>query len=272
MHDILLLSKYLDEFSQGISLKRAEINHLTDFIEWISKIGLSPRSQTRIVSGIRSFYSFLQFEKVIEANPAELLETPKLPRKLPDTLSFDEIERMISSIDRSTNEGERNVVMLEIMYSSGLRVSEVVQLKISDIFFEEEFLRIIGKGNKERLVPASLFSLNRIQHYLKNVRNHISIQSGHEDIVFLNRRGAMMTRNMVFLIVKQAAKSANIRKNISPHSLRHSFATHLIEGGANLRAVQEMLGHASITTTEIYVHMSSDYLRKNLENFHPRYK
>ncbi len=270
LHDVQLLDRYLNEF-ESISLLSVKSEHLSKFIEWISMAGLSPRTQARIISGIRSFYSYLIIEKIIEENPSELLETPRLPTKLPDTLSFDEIERMISSIDRSTYEGERNVAMLEVMYGSGLRVSELINLKISTIFFSDEFIRIIGKGNKERLVPASSVSLHRISHYLKNVRVHMNIQHGHEDVVFLNRRGAKMTRNMAFIIVKQAAARANIKKNISPHTLRHSFATHLIEGGADLRAVQEMLGHASITTTEVYVHMSSDYLRQNLEGYHPRY-
>lgn len=271
IRDVMLLSRYLQEFQSGTGITGTSFYQLSDFIQWVSMIGMSPRSQARIISGVRSFYSFLMLEKIIEENPSELLETPKLPSKLPDTLSMEEIDRMISGIDRSTYEGERNVAMLEVMYSSGLRVSEVVKLKISEIFFAEEFLRVIGKGNKERLIPVSKMALERIQHFLEHVRVHLNIKPGHEDYVFLNRRGASLTRNMVFLIVKQAARNVNIKKNISPHTLRHSFATHLVEGGANLRAVQEMLGHASITTTEIYVHMSSDHLRKNLEGYHPRY-
>lgn len=272
LHDIRLFSTYLDEFYPGTGFTQTGMVHLTSFTEWISKIGMSPRSQARIISGIRSFYTFLILENIIEENPSELLESPRLPAKLPDVLSFREIEKIISGIDRSTYEGERNVSILEIMYSSGLRVSELISLKISNVYFYEEYLRIIGKGNKERLVPVSKIALDRVMHYIRNVRVHVQVRPGHEDIVFLNRRGAGMTRNMVFLIVKQAARNVNILKNISPHTLRHSFATHLVEGGANLRAVQEMLGHSSITTTEIYVHMSADYLRKNLEDFHPRYK
>jgi integrase/recombinase XerD len=272
LHDIQLLSKYLTEFYPDLNLRSAQYEHLSSFSGWISVIGMSPRTQARIISGIRSFYMFLQLEHIIEIDPSELLESPKLPSKLPDILSFSEIERMIAGIDRSTSEGERNVAILEVMYSSGLRVSELVGLKISQVYFAEEYLRIIGKGNKERLVPISTAALERTENYLKNVRVHIPVQRGHEDILFLNRRGAGLTRTMVFLIVKKAAADANIRKNISPHTLRHSFATHLVEGGADLRAVQEMLGHASIITTEIYVHMSSDYLRKNLEAFHPRFK
>ncbi len=271
MRDIRLLLRYLNEFHQGLSVTKTDFMHLSEFVNWVSIMGLSPRTQARMISGLRSFYTFLMIEKVIEENPSELLETPRLPSKLPDTLSIDEIDKMISGIDRSTYEGERNVAMLEIMYSSGLRVSEVVRLKISEIFFSEEFIRVLGKGNKERLVPASKIALEIIRHFVDNVRVHVQIKPGHEDFVFLNRRGAVMTRNMVFLIVKQAARNVNIQKNISPHTLRHSFATHLVEGGANLRAVQEMLGHVSITTTEIYVHMSSEYLRKNLEGFHPRF-
>jgi len=271
LRDVNLLERYLKEFQPDISLLKTNHKILAQFTEWVSLSGLSPRTQARIISGIRSFYNFLIIEQVLEENPSELLETPKLPVKLPDTLSFDEIERMIAIIDRSTLEGERNVAILEVMYGSGLRVSETVNLKISEIFFAEEFLRIIGKGNKERLVPASKLSLDRLHHYIKTVRVHVDVKSGQEDYVFLNRRGHKLTRNMMFLIVKQAAANANIKKNISPHTLRHSFATHLIEGGADLRAVQEMLGHASITTTEIYVHMSSEYLRQNLEGYHPRY-
>jgi len=271
LRDVYLLERYLNEFCQGESIQNVSYNQLTDFVEWVSMIGLSARTQARVISGLRSFYNFLELEKIIQSNPTELLETPKLPVRLPDTLSFDEIEKMIAGIDRSTYEGERNAAMLEVMYGSGLRVSEVVKLKISEIFFADEFLRIIGKGNKERLVPASNESLKRIHHFLQNVRVHLNIKPGHEDVVFLNRRGAALTRNMVFLIVKKAAANVNIKKNISPHTLRHSFATHLVEGGADLRAVQEMLGHSSITTTEVYVHMSSDYLRQNLEGYHPRF-
>jgi integrase/recombinase XerD len=271
LRDISLLDRYLNEFQPDISILKTNSKILAQFTEWVSLSGLSPRTQARVISGIRSFYSFLMIERIIEENPSELLETPKLPSKLPDTLSFEEIERMIATIDRSTHEGERNVSILEVMYGSGLRVSETVTLKISEIFYAEEFLRIIGKGNKERLVPASKLSLDRLNHYIRNVRVHLDIKPGHEDYVFLNRRGSKLTRNMMFLIVKKAASDANIKKNISPHTLRHSFATHLIEGGADLRAVQEMLGHASITTTEIYVHMSSEYLRQNLEGYHPRY-
>lgn len=271
IRDVTLLKRYSIEFLGLTSLTNLTYKQLSSFISWVSEIGLSPRTQARIISGIRSFYGFLDMERIITENPSDLLETPRLPRKLPDTLSFDEIEKMIMSIDRSTNEGERNVTLLEVMYGSGLRVSEAVNLKISDIYFDEEYLRIIGKGNKERLVPASGLSLQKIRHYIQNVRIHIKIQYGSEDFVFLNRRGRYLTRNMMFLIVKKAAFDAGIHKNISPHTLRHSFATHLIEGGADLRAVQEMLGHASITTTEIYVHMTSDYLRQNLEAHHPRY-
>jgi len=272
IRDVVLLGRYLEDFHQGLGFSKVTPAELSSFAEWMSKTGLSPRTQARAISGIRGFFSFLLMERSIHENPAELLETPKLPAKIPDILSFEEIERMIFGIDRSTYEGERNVAMLEVMYSSGLRVSEVVQLKISSIYFEDEFLRIIGKGNKERLVPVSKSALDRLRHFISIVRVHLSIKPDFSDIIFLNRRGAALTRNMVFLIVKKAAANAHIRKNISPHTIRHSFATHLVEAGADLRAVQEMLGHASITTTEVYVHMSSDYLRKNLESFHPRFR
>lgn len=272
IRDVVLLGRYLEEFHHNLAFSKVTPTELSAFSEWVSMSGFAPRTQARIISGIRTFFAFLLSEKIIDENPTELLETPKLPAKLPDILSFEEIERMISGIDRSTYEGERNVAMLEVMYSSGLRVSEVVQLKISSIYFEDEFLRIIGKGNKERLVPVSRSALDRLSHFISNVRVHLNIKPDFSDIVFLNRRGAALTRNMVFLIVKKSAAMVHIRKNISPHTIRHSFATHLVEAGADLRAVQEMLGHASITTTEIYVHMSSDYLRKNLENFHPRFR
>jgi integrase/recombinase XerD len=231
---------------------------------------ISPYSQARIISGIKAFYRFLMYEDRITEDPAQLLEAPKLGRKLPDTLSYEEIETLLSAIPLGESEGHRNRAMLEMLYSSGLRVSELVELKKSQIFAEVGFLKVVGKGNKERLVPVGRAAL----HYLKLYEEHVRAQQvpakGQEEFVFLNRRGQKLTRVMVFLIIKKTAEKAGIQKNISPHTFRHSFATHLIEGGADLRAVQEMLGHESITTTEIYTHLDRDYLRQVLTEFHPR--
>jgi len=243
---------------------------LQDFIEYIHELGMSPHTQARILSGIKSFYKYLLFEGIIEKDPSSLIEAPKLGRKLPDVLSYHEIERMCSSIDLSLPEGARNRAMLEILYSSGLRVSELINLKISNIHSDIGFLRIIGKGNKERLVPIGREALKFLNIYLKEVRVHLNIQEHHQDFAFLNRRGKKLSRVMVFMIIKDLGAYAGIKKKISPHTFRHSFATHLIEGGADLRAVQEMLGHESITTTEIYTHLDRDYLKQIIIDFHPR--
>jgi integrase/recombinase XerD len=243
---------------------------LKKFVQQIAEIGLSASTQSRMVSGIRSFYKYLLLEDRIDLDPSELLESPRIGRKLPDTLSREDIISMIDSVDLSKPEGERNRTILETLYSSGLRVSELTELKISNIYFNDGFMRILGKGSKERLVPLGGIASKRILEYLKNIRVHTDIQKGAEDFVFLNRRGRPLSRVMIFNIVKEAAIMAGIKKNISPHTLRHSFATHLIEGGADLRAVQEMLGHESITTTEIYTHLDRDYLRSNIIQFHPR--
>ena len=243
---------------------------LKDFVRNIAEIGLSATTQSRMVSGIRSFYKYLLLEDWIEIDPSNLLETPKIGRKLPDTLERNEIEDMIDSIDLSSNEGERNRAILETLYGSGLRVSELVNMKISNIYFNEGFVKITGKGDKERLVPLGGMAAKRIKSYVKEIRIHVAVKKGFADNVFLNRRGAALSRVMIFNIVKKAAQDAGVKKNISPHTLRHSFATHLIEGGADLRAVQEMLGHESITTTEIYTHLDRDYLRSNIIQFHPR--
>lgn len=243
---------------------------LKKFVQQIAEIGLSATTQSRMVSGIRSFYKYLLLEDKIELDPSELLESPRIGRKLPDTLSREDIISMIESVDLSRPEGERNRTILETLYSSGLRVSELTELKISNIYFNDGFMRILGKGSKERLVPLGGVASKRITEYLKNIRVHVDIKRDAEDFVFLNRRGRPLSRVMIFNIVKEAAAVAAIKKNISPHTLRHSFATHLIEGGADLRAVQEMLGHESITTTEIYTHLDRDYLRSNIIQFHPR--
>jgi len=247
-----------------------ELAHLQGFLQWINELGLSARSQARILSGIKSFYKYLIIENVVTDDPTELLEGPKLGRKLPDFLSIVEINAMIDAIDRSKPEGERNRAMIETLYSSGLRVSELVSLKKSHVHAEIGLVRVIGKGNKERLVPIGGVALRQISLYESTYRCHLPVVPGSEDYLFLNRRGKPLTRVMVFTIVKQLAAAAQIRKRISPHTFRHSFATHLIEGGADLRAVQEMLGHESITTTEIYTHVSREHLQKIYRKHHPR--
>jgi integrase/recombinase XerD len=243
---------------------------LKQFLSTLFDLGLSARSQARIISGIKQFYGFLILENLTKVDPSELLEQPKLGRKLPEVLTIEEIDALLAAIDLSKNEGHRNRAMLETLYSCGLRVSELVGLRFSDLFFEEGFIRVIGKGNKERLVPVSPQVQKEIEIYQQHIRNHLNIQKGSENIVFLNRRGAQLTRVMVFTIIKNLAESIGLQKNISPHTFRHSFATHLIEGGANLRAIQEMLGHESITTTEIYTHLDQRFLRDAILSYHPR--
>jgi len=268
--DVIKLTQYLE--SQQLDLQPADIKlgHLQDFLKWINQLGMGARSQARMISGIKTFFKYLLLENIIKVNPAELLESPRTGRALPDTLNVDEIGRLFEAIDLSSPEGERNKTMLEFLYGCGLRVSEMTNLKISDVRFNDGFISVIGKGNKQRLVPAGDGALKQLQVYLHQVRSHINIQKGHEDFIFLNGRGKKLSRVMVFYIIKSLAEKAGIRKTISPHTFRHSFATHLIEGGADLRAVQEMLGHASITTTEIYTHLDRDYLRSNILQFHPR--
>jgi integrase/recombinase XerD len=243
---------------------------LQGFLEFINELGMSAYSQARILSGLKAFYKYLLFEELIEKDPTALIEGPKLGRKLPDTLDYEEIVRMFDAIDLSLPEGGRNRAMLEILYSSGLRVSELVELKIGNVYFDIGFLRVIGKGNKERLVPVGRDAMKFLKIYLEEIRVHVPVQKGFESHVFLNRRGRKLTRVMIFLIIKDLAARIGLRKTISPHTFRHSFATHLIEGGADLRAVQEMLGHESITTTEIYTHLDRDYLRQVIQDFHPR--
>ena len=254
--------------------KKTEIqidkSDLSEFVSVISKSGKAARSQARIISGIKAFFKYLIMEDYINADPTELLEAPRIGMKLPDTLSVEEIDKLISAIDLSKEQGERNRAMLEILYSCGLRVSELITLKLSNISFTEGFIKVVGKGNKERLAPIGSTALKYLNIYLNEVRNHQTIQKGHEDIVFLNRRGKQLTRVMIFTIIKQLAEKISLKKKISPHTFRHSFATHLIQGGADLRAVQEMLGHESITTTEIYTHLDKEYLKEAIIYFHPR--
>jgi integrase/recombinase XerD len=248
-----------------------ELTHLQQFIQWIAELGMTPSSQARIISGIKAFYKYCILEDVVTKDPTLLLEAPKLKRQLPDVLTFEEIENIIAQIDVSTAEGTRNKAILETLYSCGLRVSEVVNLKLSQLYLDVGFIRVVGKGNKERLVPIGSSAVKYITIYRTNVRVHAPIQKGEEDILFLNRRGKRLTRVMIFLIIKELVKKAGIDKNISPHTFRHSFATHLVEGGADLRAVQEMLGHESITTTEIYTHLDREFLRQTLQQYHPAF-
>jgi len=262
----------LSDFSIGQNLEVTDLtfDHLKGFITDLYDLGLSARSQARIISGVKQFFGFLMLENIILDDPSELLEMPRLGRKLPQVLSIEEIDELIAAIDMSKLEAHRNKAIIETLYSCGLRVSELINLKFSQLYFEEGFIRVIGKGNKERLVPVSDSVEHEIGIYNDHVRRHQNIKPGNENIVFLNRRGAQLTRVMIFTIIKDLAKSINLTKSISPHTFRHSFATHMIEGGANLRAVQEMLGHESITTTEIYTHLDQRFLRDAIISFHPR--
>jgi len=264
--------KKLETFAKKKKISELNLNKsdLSDFVSNISKEGISARSQSRIISGIKAFYKYLIMEDYITADPTQLLESPKIGMKLPDTLSIEEIDKLIAAIDLSTEQGERNRAMLEILYSCGLRVTELITLKLSNVSFVEGFIKVIGKGNKERLAPIGKTALKYLTIYINEVRNHQDIQKGHEDIIFLGRRGKQLTRVMIFTIIKQLAEKIGLKKKISPHTFRHSFATHLIQGGADLRAVQEMLGHESITTTEIYTHLDKEYLREAIIQFHPR--
>lgn len=269
-HDVDLLTHFLKEKNYELSPEKIELHHLQEFLAWVKDMAIGPRSQSRIISGIRTFYKYLLQEDVIKQSPAELLELPRMPARLPEVLSIEEIDQLIGAIDMSKPEGQRNKAMLETLYCCGLRVSELVGLKISDISFEEEYIKVIGKGNKQRIVPLGKSSRKYIRIYMEEVRIHIEVQKSAEDVLFLNRKGGQMTRVMVFLIIKQLAQKINLTKHISPHTFRHSFATHLVEGGADLRAVQEMLGHESITTTEIYTHLNREYLRDAIIRYHPR--
>ncbi|MBA3663703.1 MAG: site-specific tyrosine recombinase XerD [Bacteroidetes bacterium] len=268
--DIKKLEAYSDLFHNKKGPDKFVYKELSKFVEWVASIGLSPTTQARIVSGLKTFYKFLVIENDLKDSPAELLETPRITRKIPVFLSVEEIDTMMDCIDRSTSEGERNLGMLETLYSCGLRVSELVNLKISNLHLKEDYIKVEGKGSKERLVPIGDNAKKLISSYIKNIRCHVPIKKGNEDVVFLNRRGSKLSRVMVFYIIKDLAEKAGIKKVLSPHSFRHSFATHLVEGGADLRAVQEMLGHESITTTEIYTHIDRQFLRDNILSYHPR--
>lgn len=258
------------ESSDKSDISKITLEDLKIFVAELYDIGLAARSQSRIISGIKQFFQFLVLENIIQRDPSELLEAPKIGRKLPEVLSLNEIDQLIAAIDLSKPEGHRNKAIIETLYSCGLRVSELVDLKFSALFFTERFIRVIGKGNKERLIPLSHTAEKEIELYRKFTRNQINIARGHEDFVFLNRNGKQLTRVMIFTFIKNLAKQIGLKKNISPHTFRHSFATHLVENGANLRAVQEMLGHESILTTEIYTHISQKSQREAILNFHPR--
>ena len=281
LRDVSLLQRYSElQQNQGTKRESGETNSrniekfkakdIHRFLVYLTELGLSAHSQARIISGLKAYYKFLIMENIIEQSPMDLIDAPKLGRKLPDTLSLAEIEQLIKQIDLSKPEGHRNKAIIETLYGCGLRVTELTELKMSNIFFEEGFIRVIGKGNKERLVPIGTVAQKEISLYIEQYRNHLNISKNAENIVFLNRRGSKLSRVMIFLMIKQLAELSGLRKTISPHTFRHSFATHLIEGGADLRAVQDMLGHESITTTEIYTHLDRRFLKETITLFHPR--
>ena len=270
LHDVEKLLQFFAHKKLERTPENVTYEDLTEFIRWINELGMTATSQARIISGLKSFYKYLLIEDVLKKPPTELLEAPKTIRHLPDVLAVSEIDLLIAAIDLSKPEGMRNKAILETMFSCGLRVSETVNLQISHIFFDDEFVKVTGKGDKERLVPIGQSAIKAIRLYKDNVRNHLEIKAGNSDILFLNRRGSKMSRGMIFYIIKELAKNIGLKKNISPHTFRHSFATALVEGGADLRAVQQMLGHESITTTEIYTHLDREYLRETLMQFHPR--
>ena len=276
---VLAYMQDMEKFTQYLLLVKAEkkpnqieLNDLEKFVQWVSELGMTPSSQSRIISGLKNFYKYCLQEQIVVKDPTALLEAPKQKRSLPDVLSFNEIEKIIAQIDLSKPEGMRNKAMIETLYSCGLRVTELVNLKISCLYLDVGFIRIIGKGDKERLVPIGESAIKHLLIYKNSVRVHVRVQPGNEDVLFLNRRGRKLSRVMIFMIIKELAQRGEITKNISPHTFRHSFATHLVEGGADLRAVQEMLGHESITTTEIYTHLDREYLRDTLNRFHPGFK
>ncbi len=272
VHDITLLARFLETRQDTRHLDQMGKKDIRNFLEHLTDLGLAERSQARIVSGLRAFYGYLLMEKLIDADPMQLIETPSLGRKLPEILSVDEIDTMIECIDLSQPQGFRNRCMIELMYACGLRVSELISVRISSIFKEEGFVKVIGKGDKERLVPVGRNMLKQLDSYLHDYRVHLNPKRQFSDVLFLSSRGSGLTRQMVFLVIKAVGKKAGIQKNISPHTFRHSFATHLLEGGADLRAVQQMLGHESITTTEIYTHIETSFLQETITSYHPRSK
>lgn len=272
VRDVEKLCQYLSIKESQVEPNEITIKTLRDFLKFINELGINSTSQARIISGLKSFYHYLLMEDLIKINPIALLESPKVTRKIPDTLAVYEIDEMLATLDLSKDESTRNHAIIETMFSCGLRVSEVINLKITDVYVADEFIRVVGKGNKERLVPISEKALKEIDIYIHSIRNKLSIDKDCNDIIFLNRRGKKLSRVYIFLVIKEMALKAGIKKNISPHTLRHSFATSLVEAGADLRSVQQMLGHESITTTEIYTHISKEYLHEVIINFHPRGK
>ena len=270
INDVNKLIGFLDNNFEKVAPEKVKLQHLKSFVEWLNGKEVSPRTQARTISGIKSFYKYLLIEGKIKSDPTALLESPKIGRKLPDVLSMEEIDTLIEGVDLNKAEGQRNKAMLETLYSCGLRVSELVNLKITNLFFEQGFVKVEGKAGKERLVPVSGRAVEEINNYLSGYRKTLNVDSESENILFLNRRGKKLSRVMIFTIIKNLSEKVELGKRISPHTFRHSFATHLINGGADLRAVQEMLGHESILTTEIYTHLDRDYLRNTIHQFHPR--
>ena len=272
INDLSKLIAYLDKNHSKVNPLKVKLEHLKGFIAWLNEREISPRTQARTISGIKSFYKYLLIEGKISSDPTALVESPRIGRKLPDILSMEEIDNLIEAVDLSKSEGQRNKAMLETLYSCGLRVSELVGLKITNLFFEQGFIKVEGKAGKERLVPVSGRAVDEVGRYLTGYRKKLNVAKDSENILFLNRRGKKLSRVMIFTIIKNLADKIGLKKSISPHTFRHSFATHLIEGGADLRAVQEMLGHASITTTEIYTHLDRSFLRENILEHHPLYR
>ncbi|RUT72987.1 site-specific tyrosine recombinase XerD [Ancylomarina longa] len=272
INDITKLTTFFKEKNMEVAPEEVILQHLKDFVAWINDAGTSPRTQARVISGIKAFFKYLLLEEIIEKNPTALLEAPKIGRKLPDTLTVDEIDILVKAVDMNKAEGQRNRAILETLYSCGLRVSELIDLRVSNLHFRMGFIKIHGKGNKERLIPIGKKAKKEIKLYLKSYRVKLNIDKDSEDILFLNRRGRKLSRVMIFTIIKNLSKKVGLKKNVSPHTFRHSFASHLVEGGADLRAVQEMLGHESILTTEIYTHLDREYLKETIKNFHPRSK
>jgi len=268
--DVERFVQFLSEKKYDLPPEKIEHVHMTEFLKWLNELDRSATTQSRVISGLRAFYKYLLLENLVSTNPTELLETPKMGRKLPDVLDIADIDNLLNAIDLGTPKGQRDRTMLETMYSCGLRVSELVNLKISDLFFDTQFIRVIGKGNKQRLIPIGSEAMKHITIYKNEIRIHVPVQKGFEDFLFLNNRGKKLTTTMVFIIIKSIAAHIGLKKHVSPHTFRHSFATHLVQNGADLRSVQEMLGHESITTTEIYTHMDRKYLRDTIEKFHPR--
>jgi len=270
INDINKLLDFLRDNFKGTTPQKVRLNHLKSFVEWLNEKGVSPRTQARTISGIKSYFKFLLIEEKINSDPTSLLESPRIGRKLPDILSIEEIDLLINSVDIEKPEGQRNKAILETLYSCGLRVSELVNLKMSNLFFEQGYIKVEGKSNKERLVPISNRAIKEINIYIEGYRKTLKVVPNAQDILFLNRRGQMLSRVMIFTVIKTLAIQINLNKKISPHTFRHSFATHLIDGGADLRSVQEMLGHESILTTEIYTHLNREYLKDTINQFHPR--